>query len=137
MLEQNLTISSRPTSLLILGITLLLFGIFAFLGSILLWGKGSIFNPPSEVDLSFPITDIVVNAPASIITGIGLIKMRNWSKFLAWFVAGFYIYASVEIFIDVIQEGILLPEIVIPQIFAIIVAIFLMIETHRYEETFT
>jgi hypothetical protein len=53
--------------------------------------------------------------------------MKQWGYAAAQFVAGFYVYASVEIFVMAIQQG---PpyaiEIVVPQIAAVIVAAFLV-----------
>jgi hypothetical protein len=45
--------------------------------------------------------DVLVNAPASLLAGIGLWRMRKWGYAPGWFVAGFYLYASVEIFVHV------------------------------------
>jgi hypothetical protein len=97
------------------------------LGSTFLWGEGFILNPPADVDLGFPITDILVNAPASVAAAVGLWKMRQWGYAASQFVAGFYVYASVEIFIHVAQAG---PpyavEIVAPQVLAVLIAIALV-----------
>ena len=49
--------------------------------------------------------DILVNGPASIAAAIGLWKMKQWGYATSQFVAGFYVYASVEIFVHVAQDG--------------------------------
>lgn len=121
----------------ILSVILVLFGIFAFVGSLFLWGQGFLLNPPPDVDLSFPITDILVNAPASVLAGIGLWRRKRWGYVAAQFVAGFYVYASVEIFVHVIQAGPPYPvEIVVPQVLAVIVAVAL-VGLWRVRERFT
>ncbi len=47
-----------------LAVLLFLFGLLAFFGSLFLWGEGFILEFPTGVDYAFPITDILVNAPA-------------------------------------------------------------------------
>ena len=121
-----------------LGVVYALFGVFALLGSVFLWGEGFILSPPKGLDLAFPVADTLINAPASLLTGIGLWRMRKWAYPLAWFTAGFYLYASVEIFIHAAQDGILLTaiEITIPQVIAVLVAIVTMVLTWRNQEAF-
>ncbi|MEN8240349.1 MAG: hypothetical protein ABFS17_00375 [Chloroflexota bacterium] len=122
----------------ILGVVYALFGVFALLGSVFLWGQGFILNPPEGVDLAFPVADTLINAPASILTGIGFWRMRKWGFALAWFTAGFYLYASVEIFVHALQEGILTSalEITIPQVAAVLVALVTMVVTWKNREKF-
>jgi hypothetical protein len=119
--------AKSPIAVKILAVFLFLFGLLAFFGSAFLWGEGFILNPPAGVDLGFPITDILVNAPASIAAAIGLWKTRSWGYVASQFVAGFYVYASVEIFVHVLQAG---PpyavEIVAPQVLAVLIAIALV-----------
>lgn len=126
-----------PPGIKILSIVLFFFSLFAFFGSLFLWGEGFILAFPEGVDYGFPVTDILVNAPASMIAAIGLWKMKRYGFVAAQFVAGFYIYASVEIFVHVIQDG---PpyalEIVFPQILAVIVAVALVVYTWRIQNLF-
>ena len=129
--------TSSPLGVKILAILLFLFGLLAFIGSAFLWGEGFILNPPEGVDLAFPITDILVNGPASIAAAIGLWKMKQWGYVTSQFVAGFYVYASVEIFVHVAQEG---PpyavEIVAPQVLAVLVAVPLVAYLWRIRDRF-
>ena len=129
--------TSSPLGVKILAIMLFLFGLLAFIGSAFLWGEGFILNPPEGVDLAFPITDILVNGPASIAAAIGLWKMKQWGYVTSQFVAGFYVYASVEIFVHVAQEG---PpyavEIVAPQVLAVLVAVPLVAYLWRIRDRF-
>jgi hypothetical protein len=119
--------TKSPMPVKVLAVLLFLFGLFAFCGSALLWGEGFILHPPAETDLGFPVTDILVNAPASIIAAIGLWRMRLWGYVTSQFVAGFYVYASVEIFVHVAQEGPpYAPEIAAPQVLAVLVAVALI-----------
>lgn len=126
-----------PLPVKILAILLFLFGLLAFIGSAFLWGEGFILTPPEGVDLAFPITDILVNGPASIAAAIGLWKMKQWGYVTSQFVAGFYVYASVEIFVHVAQEG---PpyavEIVAPQVLAVLVVIPLVAYLWRIRDRF-
>ena len=118
---------SCPTGITILSILLFLFSLFAFFGSLFLWGEGFLLSFPAGVDLSYPITDILINAPASMVAAIGLWQMKRYGYVAAQFVAGFYIYASVEIFVHVFQGD--LPsavEILVPQILAVAVGIALV-----------
>ena len=126
-----------PVPVKMLAVLLFLFGLLAFFGSAFLWGEGFILNPPAGVDLGFPVTDILVNGPASIAAAIGLWKMRTWGYIASQFVAGFYIYASVEIFVHVAQEGPpYLPEIVAPQVLAVLVAVALVVYLWRIRKQF-
>ena len=49
----------------VLGVVYGLFGIFALVGSVFLWGEGLILDPPADVDLAFPVAETLINAPAS------------------------------------------------------------------------
>jgi hypothetical protein len=121
----------------ILAILLFLFGLFAFFGSLFMWGEGFLLSFPKGVDYRFPVTDILVNAPASMIAAIGLWRMRRYGYVASQFVAGFYIYASVEIFVDVVQSG---PPyamgIIIPQVIAVAVAIIVVLYFWQIRELF-
>ncbi len=130
----------RTTALLpvrILAVLLFLFGLFAFFGSLFLWGEGFLLRFPEGVDYRFPIADILVNAPASILAAVGLWKLRRYGYVAAQFVAGFYTYASVEIFVEVAQGG---PpyalEIVVPQVLAVAVAFALVFYLWRVQDVF-
>lgn len=124
MSSQN---NSTPRGVKILAVILFFFGLFALVGSLFLWGQGFILTFPGGVDLAYPTADILVNAPASILAAIGLWRMRRYGYVASQFVAGFYIYASVEIFVHVFQDG---PpfaiEILLPQILAVLVALALV-----------
>lgn len=116
-----------PRGVKVLSIILFLFGLAAFWGSLFLWGEGFLLHFPAGVDLAFPITDILVNAPASMLAAIGLWRYKKYGYSAAQFVAGFYVYASVEIFVHVFQAGKPYPlEIIAPQVLAVLVAIFLV-----------
>jgi hypothetical protein len=126
-----------PLGIKILSISLFLFSLFAFFGSLFVWGEGFLFSFPEGVDFAYPITDILVNAPASLIAAVGLWKMKRFGYVASQFVAGFYIYASVEIFVHVIQDG---PpyalEIVLPQILAVAVGIALVVYLWKLQDLF-
>ena len=134
MRERNKT---RPWPVTTLAVLLFLFSLLAFFGSLFLWGEGFLLQFPKDVDLAFPITDILVNAPASLIAGIGLWKLKKYGYIASQFVAGFYIYASVEIFVHVVQAG---PpyamEIVAPQVLAVMVAIGLIFYLWQVQHLF-
>ncbi len=127
----------RPTGVSILAVALFLFGSFAFFGSLFMWGEGFLLSFPPGVDYHFPVTDILVNAPASLLAAIGLWRMKQWGYVTAQFVAGFYIYGSVEIFVMTIQKGPPLPiEIIIPQVAAVITAFLLVFYLWRIRAQF-
>jgi hypothetical protein len=131
------TPSKFPAGVRVLAGVLLLFGLFAFFGSLFMWGEGFLLAFPPGVDYRFPITDILVNAPACIIAAIGLWRGRRYGYIAAQFTAGFFVYASVEIFVMVFQEPPPYPlEILIPQVFAVIVAGFLVIYLWPLQERF-
>jgi hypothetical protein len=110
----------------LLSTTLFLFGIFALIGSLFVWGQGFIFSVPEGTDLRYPITDLIVNVPATFIAAVGLWRMKTYGYIASQFVAGFYVYASVEIFVDLWQHGAASKgqffAILIPQVLAVIVA---------------
>jgi len=107
----------------ILAVLLTLFGVFAFFGSLFLWGEGFILNAPVGVDIAFPVTDVLVNAPACLVAAFGLWKMKRFGYPASQFVAGFFIYASVYIFLEVLQGGPPHPlEIILPQVLALLTA---------------
>jgi hypothetical protein len=129
--------NNAPIFLQAISVVLFLFGLFAFLGSLFMWGEGFILSFPKGADYAFPITDILVNAPASIIAAIGLWRLKRYGFVTAYFVAGFYIYGSVEIFVHVFQGS--LPfavEILVPQTLAIMVAVTLIIYLWRKQDLF-
>ena len=121
----------------ILAVLLFLFGLLAFLGSLFLWGEGFILEFPAGVDYGFPIADILVNAPASIIAATGLWKSKKYGYIASQFVAGFYIYASVEIFVKVAQGDLpFTPEIIGSQVLAVLVALGLVFYLWRVQDSF-
>jgi len=65
------------TPIRVLAVLLFLFSLFAFFGSLFMWGEGFLLTLPPGVDYRFPITDILINAPASMIAAIGLWKMKS------------------------------------------------------------
>lgn len=129
--------SRPPIPVRILAILLFLFSLFAFFGSLFMWGEGFLLQFPEGADYRFPVTDILVNAPASMIAAIGLWGMRRYGYVASHFVAGFYIYASVEIFVEVVQTG---PpyaiEIIVPQVVAVAVAVILVVYLWRIQGMF-
>ena len=129
--------SRSPILVKILASILLLFSLFAFFGSMLLWGEGFLLSFPEGVDYRYPITDILVKTPASMIAAIGLWRMKQYGYVASHFVAGFYIYASVEIFVELIQNG---PpyaiEIIVPQVMAVILAVVLVVYLWRIKMMF-
>jgi hypothetical protein len=117
--------------------TYIIFGLFAFFGSLFMWGEGFLLSFPEGVDYRFPVTDILVNTPASMVAAIGLWGMRRYGYLASQFVAGFYIYASVEIFVEVLQTGPPYPlEIIGPQLVAVAVAIILVVYLWRIQDKF-
>ena len=126
-----------PVGVRVLAVLLFLFGVFAFFGSLFMWGEGWLFSFPAGVDYAFPVTDILVNAPASIIAALGLWQMKRYGYIASQFTAGFYVYASVEIFVQVIQEG---PpyrlEIFAPQVAAMAVGVVLVLYLWRIRSLF-
>lgn len=122
----------------ILAVLLFLISLFAFFGSLFMWGEGFLLSFPEGADYRFPITDILVNAPASMIAAIGLWRWRRFGYVASQFVAGFYIYASVEIFVEVVQTGPPYPvEIIVPQLMAVMVAVMLVVYLWRIQKLFT
>lgn len=126
-----------PVGVKVLAGILFVFSLFAFFGSLFMWGDGFLLSFPPGVDYRFPITDILVNAPACLLSAIGLWNGKRYGYIAAQFTAGFFIYASVEIFVMVFQEPPPYPlEILIPQILAVIVACFLIFYLWRFQNLF-
>lgn len=134
MIEQQ---SKAPVPVRILAILLFLFSLLAFFGSLFMWGEGFLFQFPEGVDYRSPVADILVNAPASMIAALGLWGMKRYGYVASQFVAGFYIYASIEIFVEIAQGD--LPgsvEIIAPQVLAVAVAVALVVYLWRIQEIF-
>jgi len=126
-----------PLPVKILAVLLFLFGLLAFFGSLFLWGEGFILQFPKGVDYSFPVADILVNAPASILASIGLWRLKGYGYVASQLAAGLYIYASVKIFVEVAQGGPPYPlEIIGPQVLAVLVAIGLIFYLWRVRDLF-
>lgn len=100
-------------------------------------GEGFYFSFPKEVDLALPSADFFINGPASILTGVELWKMRKWGYAMAWFTSGFYLYASVEIFVWSWQESNMTLSILLPQFLAVIVAFAMMRTCWRWKDHFS
>ncbi len=129
--------NKTPIFMRALAVVLFIFGLFAFLGSLFMWGKGFILSFPKGVDYAFPITDIVINSTASIVAAVGLWRLKRYGFVAAYFVSGFYIYASVEIFVRVFQGGPpFAAEILVPQILAVSVALALIVYLWKKQEIF-
>ena len=128
---------TAPIPVKVLAAFLFLISLFAFFGSLFMWGEGFLLQFPEGAEYRFPDPDILVNAPASMLAAIGLWGMKHYGYAASQFVAGFYIYASVEIFVEVIQGG---PpyavEILAPQVMAVIVAAALVMYLWRIQGMF-
>lgn len=115
-----------PVGVRVLAVLYALVGTFALAGSLFLWGEGFLFSFPAGVDLAFPVTDILVNAPASFVAAVGLWNMRRYGYVAAQFCAGFYLYASVHIFVSLAQSTATPPgeiaAIAVPQVVAVLMA---------------
>lgn len=131
------TLEKMPVLVKVLAIVLFVFSLFAFFGSLFLWGQGFLLSFPPGVDLTYPITDILVNAPACMVAAIGLWQGRRYGYIASQFVAGFFVYASVEIFVMVFQNPPPYPiEILIPQVIALVVAFILVFYLWRVQRLF-
>ena len=120
-------VQKAPIILKVLAGVLVLLGVFAGLGSLFLWGQGFLFAFPRDVQLASPVADFFINFPLSVLAGLGLWRMKMVGYIAAQFVAGFYIYASVLIFVEMFQGELPLnPEIWAPQLLAVIIALVLV-----------
>lgn len=126
-----------PVALRVLAGLLMAFGVFAFGGSVFLWGRGFILDPPAGMSIALPLADILVNAPASLIAGIGLWQLRRYGYLAAYFVAGFYLYASTFIIVEAFERR--PPDfwaILVPQVLAVLVAVALLVYLPRLRPCF-
>ena len=122
------THTATPWLVKTLALLLILFGIFAGMGSLFLWGQGFLFAFPRDIPLATPIADFFINFPASVLAGVGLWRMRRFGYVAAQFVAGFYLYASVLIFVEMFQGELpSSPEIWGPQGLAVLVGLALVV----------
>ncbi len=121
----------------ILALMLFIVGIFAFVGSLFLWGKGFILHFPPNVDYSGPVADLLINAPACFLAAVGLWRRSRFGYVLSQFAAGFFIYASVEIFVKMAQHELpAAPEILGPQILVVLLAVGLIGYLDRVQHMF-
>ena len=126
-----------PSGVRVLAVVLLLFGTMALVGSVFLWGQGFILALPPGVDYSFPVTDILVNALACFVASVGLWNGRKFGYIASQFVAGLFVYASVEIFVQLAQGTLSGPEILIPQLAAVVVAFCLVFYLWHVRDIFS
>ncbi len=132
-------VSKRSALLLvkILAAILMLMGLFAGVGSVLLWGQGFLFAFPKDIPLAGPVADFFINFPASLLAGWWLWRMRRKGLWAAQFVAGFYLYASVMIFVEMAQGRLpAAPEIWAPQMAAVALAFVLVFYLWRVRDQF-
>jgi hypothetical protein len=96
-----------------------------------------LFSFPAGVGLTCPETDLLVPVPAVVIAAIGLWRLKHFGYVASQFVAGFYVYASVEIFVEMFQAGPPYPpQIYGTQVLAVLVAIGLLIYPNRRRTLF-
>lgn len=129
--------AAAPLVLKVLGGLLVAFGIFAFGGSSFLWGQGFILDPPAGMSVALPLADILINAPASIVAGIGLWQLRRFGYLAGYFVAGLYLYASAFIIVEAFEQR--PPDfwaILVPQLLAVVVAVGLLVYLPQVRERF-
>ena len=127
-----------PFPVKIISVVLIILGIFAGIGSLILWGQGFLFDFPKDVKLSTPVADFFINFPVSVIAGIGLWQMRKYGYIASQFAAGIYIYASVLIFADMVQGDLAAtPEIWLPQGLAIAIGLILVFYLWTLRDQFT
>jgi hypothetical protein len=128
---------TAPAPVRVLAALLFVFGLMALVGSLFLWGQGFILLAPAGVDLSYPVTDILVNAPACLIAAVGLWTCRRYGYIASQFAAGVFMYGSVEIFVQAAQGTLSSgPEILIPQALAVVVALLLVFYLWRIQQVF-
>lgn len=129
--------TTAPLVLKVLSGLLMAFGIFAFGGSSFLWGQGFILDPPAGMSVALPLADILINAPASMIAGVGLWRLRRYGYLAGYFVAGFYLYASTFIIVEAFEQH---PAdfwaILVPQVLAVVVAMALLIYLPQVQKYF-
>lgn len=117
----------------ILSISLYLTGIFAIVGSLYTWGDGWIFTAPDGTDFQLYITDMLVTAPATIISGIGFQKLKKWVIVSGIFTSGILIYGSALVYVDVILNGApYLLKLILPPIFGIGLSIAIIYWVKKY-----
>ena len=131
-------VQSTPRLVKLLAGLLIVLGIFAGAGSLLLWGQGFLFAFPADIPLASPMADFFINFPLSVLAGIGLWRMRQYGYVAAQIVAGFYIYASVLIFVDMFQGKLpTSPEIWGPQALAVLMGLALIFYLWPLRDRFT
>lgn len=81
------------------GILFILTGIFAILGGLYTWGKGSIFNQNELINILIPWADIMLSGPISLLCGYGILKNRPLGTILGLVTSGIYIFGSILVFI--------------------------------------
>ena len=132
------TKSASPWLVKLLAGLLILLGGFAWVGSLMLWGQGFLFAFPADIPLASPMADFFINFPLSVLAGIGLWRMRQYGYVAAQIVAGFYIYASMLIFVDMFQGRLpASPEIWGPQAFAVLMGLVLIFYLWPMREKFS
>jgi uncharacterized membrane protein (DUF2068 family) len=131
---------STPVAIKVLAVVLFVLGVFAFVGSVTMWGEGFILSFPEGVDYAFPVTDILVNTTLSIAAAVGLWRLKRYGYVAGLMVAGFYLYASVYIVTEAVQDSPMptgeFMALVVPMVLATLTAIALVVTLWREEARF-
>lgn len=126
-----------PRKVKAISVVLFVFAVFALLGSAFMWGEGFILSFPPGADYRYPVADLLVNVPATLVAAVGLWKARLWGWAAAQFVAGFYVYAQVEILVEVAQGELpVSAPILVPVVLATATAAVLVLYLWRVREVF-
>jgi hypothetical protein len=86
----------------IFAIFFLLTGVFALLGGLYTWGDGVLFSQTQLAKVLIPWADVLLTAPLSIASGIGLMRKKQWAYYLAAATSGIYLFGTALVFISMI-----------------------------------
>lgn len=108
-------------------------GIFALISSLFAWGNGWLFSIKNLDLFLMPMADLIVIGPVSIISAIGILKLKKWGAKFGILTAGAYIFSSVLVFIKLYWHGQPFPlKLIIPSVTGFIFGIsFFIYELKR------
>ncbi len=111
------------------GILFLLTGVFAFVGGIYTWGTGLLFVQSDLSKSLIPWGDIIITAPISILSAVGLFNKKKWGEKLGLASSGIYVFGSVLVFVEVVWTANYVYKLLIPSIIGFMIGLSFIIKS--------
>lgn len=105
------------------GIIFCLVGVFAIVGGLYTWGKGSIFHQTDLLEVLVPWADVILTGPLAIVSGYGVYKNHHWAKLLGLVTAGIFLFGSLLVFITLVWHQQFVIQLFFPAFFGTLLSL--------------